>query len=96
MVNLIPILVALIILIFLVIFISLMVSVSRKRKIIKEIELYLMQAWDAVGKKEITKVRDCYEKIRPIYTSKIDSEKKLLKRITLLYNKILEIEPKNK
>lgn len=96
MVNLIFWLGTLLVIIGLILVISFIVSNTKKRKERRQIEQYLMYAWDYVGKKEILKVRDCYEKIRNLYKSKDDPKHILLKRITLLYNKILEIESPKK
>jgi hypothetical protein len=82
---------AFVLLVILIFFIVLITNIKRSRKFNKEIDHYLMEGWKAIAEKNILKAREVYEKIRIDYKSKYDKKKKLMKRINLFYNKIVEL-----
>jgi predicted oxidoreductase len=81
----------LILIISIVFIIYLIISVNRFKKERKNIEQYLTQGWEAIGKRDIYKAGQCYSEIRKIYNNKIDKKNNLRNRITLFYNKLSEM-----
>ncbi len=75
----------------LIFFIFIITKIKRSRRFMKTMESHFIEGWKAIAEKNILKAREVYEKIRIDYKRKYDKKNKLMKRITLFYNKIIEL-----
>ncbi len=77
--------------VILILFISFYLQLKRSRNFIKKMESHFIEGWKAIADKNILKGREAYEKIRIDYKRKYDKNNKVMKRITLFYNKLSEL-----